>query len=63
MHPHIADFMATDRIDGLMGEAARARLAHSATRSPHRPTWRERLTRALGRRGLRHEHGRVVRQA
>ena len=63
MHPHIADFMATDRIEGMMDEAARHRLAHPATRSPHRRTWRERLTRGLGRWSLRSGHGRVVRQA
>ena len=63
MHPHIADFMATDRIEGMMDEAARHRLAHPATRSPHRQTWRVRLTRGFGRWGLRSGHGRVVRQA
>ncbi len=63
MHPHIAGFMATDRIDSLTDEAARERLARSATRSKQRPSLRERLMQALRRRPIRPGHRRVVRHA
>jgi hypothetical protein len=63
MHPHIAQFIATDRIDGLVGTAARERLAHSANRRLHRPSWRERLTHALRRRPVGAGHRGAVRQA
>jgi hypothetical protein len=63
MHPHIADLIVTDRIDGLMQEAARGRLAHADTRSPHRPGWVERIARAMSRRTVRPGHRGIVRQA
>ena len=63
MHPHIAVFMANDRIDALVDAAARERLAHSATRLTYRPSWRERLTQPLRRRAFGAGHRRAVRQA
>jgi hypothetical protein len=63
MHPHTADFMVTDRIEGLMQQATRERLAHAATRLTHRPSWRQRIARAMSRRTTRPGHRGVVRHA
>ena len=64
MHPHYADFMVNDHIDQLMGEASRARLGRSGGRSAsRRPSWRERVRRALRRGTARRGLGTVARQA
>ena len=64
MHPHIADFLATDRIDARLDEARRARLARIADRSvPQRSSRRERFTGALRRRSDRRALGAAARHA
>jgi hypothetical protein len=63
MHPHIADHMTTHRIASLVDEAARERLAHAATRSAHRPSWRARILGTLRRRTHRRGLGTLARHA
>jgi hypothetical protein len=61
---HAANFLVNDRIDGLMAEASRGRLAGTASRSSSpRSSWRARIAGALRRGSIRPELGTATRSA